>query len=380
MTADQDVEYGAHLPLVELGASRTLPALKAYTGAAAGLGYRYLCANDHLVFGRPWLDGPTALAALIEASADMTLVTTAGLPVVRGPVQLAKSLAALDILSGGRLVAGVGPGSSAGDYAAAGLAFEERWRRFDEAVQVLRVLLHGDAAGFEGAFYSTRGVVLEPRPVQRPGPPIWVASWGSPAGLRRVARLGDGWLASAYNTTPERFREGLDRLAEELRRAGKAPERFPSGVTIDPDDPGHAWVTYSGYNAATPTTPGHVFEVQENGAVPGSGIFTNLDVESGSAAFPTPFNNGDLPVADVVRDDATHTLYVATDFGVLRGANDGDSGWHTTEGMPRYEVMHLEIQPSNRVATCVGTSHCPRVLYAATHSQGIWRLKLGKKH
>jgi alkanesulfonate monooxygenase SsuD/methylene tetrahydromethanopterin reductase-like flavin-dependent oxidoreductase (luciferase family) len=230
VTADQDVEYGAHLPLVELGASRSLPALKAYTGAAAGLGYRYLCANDHLVFGRPWLDGPIALAALIEASADMTLVTTAGLPVVRGPVQLAKSLAALDILSGGRLVAGVGPGSSAGDYAAAGIGFQERWRRFDEALRVLRVLLHDGHTGFEGEFYATRGMVLEPRPVQRPGPPIWVASWGSPAGLRRVARLGDGWLASAYNTTPERFREGLDRLAEELRRAGRAPERFPSAI------------------------------------------------------------------------------------------------------------------------------------------------------
>jgi hypothetical protein len=159
-----------------------------------------------------------------------------------------------------------------------------------------------------------------------------------------------------------------------------SPERFPSGVTIDPEDPGHAWVTYSGYNAATPTTPGHVFEVSENGSAPGSGIFTNLDVESGSNAYPTPFNDGDLPVADIVRDDATHTLYVATDFGVLRGVTDGDSGWFTTEGMPRYEVMHLEIQPSNRVATCVGGGHCQRVLYAATHSQGIWRLKLGGHH
>ncbi|HET9555514.1 MAG TPA: LLM class flavin-dependent oxidoreductase, partial [Actinomycetota bacterium] len=81
-----------------------------------------------------------------------------------------------------------------------------------------------------GEFYSTRGVLLEPRPVQRPGPPIWVASWGSPAGLRRVARLGDGWLASAYNTTPDRFREGLDRLAQELRRLGRAPASFPSAI------------------------------------------------------------------------------------------------------------------------------------------------------
>jgi alkanesulfonate monooxygenase SsuD/methylene tetrahydromethanopterin reductase-like flavin-dependent oxidoreductase (luciferase family) len=111
----------------------------------------------------------------------------------------------------------VGPGSSADDHAAVGIGFRERWRRFDEAVQVLRALLHG-GAGFEGEFYSTRGMQLEPRPVQRPGPPIWVASWGSPAGLRRVARLGDGWLASAYNTTPDSFRDGLDRLGEELRR------------------------------------------------------------------------------------------------------------------------------------------------------------------
>ena len=221
MTADQAVEYGAHLPLIELGAPRSLPELRAYARAAASCGYRYLCANDHLVFARPWLDGPTALAALIEASEDMTLVTTASLPVLRGPVQLAKTLAAIDILSGGRLVAGVGPGSSPDDYAAAGLAFQERWRRFDEAAGVLRALLHGDPAG---------EVVLEPRPLQRPGPPLWIASWGSPAGLRRVARLGDGWLASAYNTTPDRFRDGLDRLGEELRRAGKAPGSFPSAI------------------------------------------------------------------------------------------------------------------------------------------------------
>jgi alkanesulfonate monooxygenase SsuD/methylene tetrahydromethanopterin reductase-like flavin-dependent oxidoreductase (luciferase family) len=224
------VEYGAHLPLIELGASRSLAALKAYARTAAALGFRYLCANDHLLFSRPWLDGPTALAALTGESDGMRLAMTASLPVLRGPVQLAKTLAAIDILSEGRLVVGVGPGSSAADYAAAGLSFGQRWRRFDEAVQVLRALLHGDASGFEGEFYATQGVVLEPRPVQRPGPPIWVASWGSPAGLRRVARLGDGWLASAYNTTPERFRHGLERLSDALRLAGRPGESFPTAI------------------------------------------------------------------------------------------------------------------------------------------------------
>jgi alkanesulfonate monooxygenase SsuD/methylene tetrahydromethanopterin reductase-like flavin-dependent oxidoreductase (luciferase family) len=230
MSAARELQYGAHLPLIDLGPARSLAGLAAYVRTAARLGYRYLCANDHLVFGRPWLDGPTALASLIEASRDMTLVTTAALPVLRGPVQLAKVLTAIDILSGGRLVAGVGPGSSAGDYAAAGIGFEERWPRFDEAVQALRALLHGDHSGFEGRFYSTRGVVLEPPPAQSPGPPIWVASWGSPAGLRRVARLGDGWLASAYNTTPGRYRQALDRLARELTDAGRAAGPFPAAI------------------------------------------------------------------------------------------------------------------------------------------------------
>jgi hypothetical protein len=154
------------------------------------------------------------------------------------------------------------------------------------------------------------------------------------------------------------------------------PTRFPSGIYVDPADSSHAWISYSGYNAVTPTRPGHVFDVHEGpAATRGSGTFTDLNVESGSSAYPTPFGDGDLPVSDIVRDDATHTLYASTDFGVLRGDDDGTGGWHVTAGMPRYEIMHLEMQPSSRVATCVG---CPRVLYAATHSQGIWKLDLGE--
>jgi alkanesulfonate monooxygenase SsuD/methylene tetrahydromethanopterin reductase-like flavin-dependent oxidoreductase (luciferase family) len=224
------VEYGVHLPLIDLGAGTSLRDLQACARAATALGYRYLCANDHLLFSRPWLDGPTALAAVIEDSGDLTLATTVSLPVVRGPVQLAKTLAAIDVLSEGRLVVGVGPGSSPHDHAAVGLAFDERWRRFDEALQVLRTLLEGDPEGFEGAFYSTRGVVLEPRPAQRPRPPLWIASWGSRHGLRRVARYGDGWLASAYNTTPDRFRAALDLLTDTLRSEGREPESLANGL------------------------------------------------------------------------------------------------------------------------------------------------------
>src|SRR5687768_4092524 len=93
----------------------TLEHLVAYTRTAARLGLTTLCANDHLVFAVPWLDGPTALAATIEHSPGMTLASTVALPVVRGPVALAKTWSAIDRLSGGRTFVAVGPGSSRAD-------------------------------------------------------------------------------------------------------------------------------------------------------------------------------------------------------------------------------------------------------------------------
>ena len=159
--------------------------------------------------------------------------------------------------------------------------------------------------------------------------------------------------------------------------SGNSPTRFPSAIYVDPADTGHAWVSYSGYNANTPSTPGHVFEVRENGSAPGSGTFKNLKVEAGTSTYPTPTNDGDLPVSDVVRDDSDNTLYVSTDFGVLRGDNDGKGGWHVTAGMPRYMVMHLAIQPSSREPTCVGGGpKCKSMLFAATHSRAIWQMDL----
>ena len=225
------MEFGAHLPLMDFGGHPySLDHLVAYTKTARELGFGTLCVNDHLVFSVAWLDGLVALAAVLEHSGDMTLATTVSLPVVRGPVQLAKTLSAIDRLSGGRLVAGVGPGSSPEDYAAVGIDFSQRWPRFDEAIGAMKALFKPDGAPFVGRFYTTEGVGLEPRPAREAGPPIWVGSWGSEPGLRRVARLADGWLASAYNTTPELFALAWESLRSKLADHGKAPESFPNAV------------------------------------------------------------------------------------------------------------------------------------------------------
>jgi alkanesulfonate monooxygenase SsuD/methylene tetrahydromethanopterin reductase-like flavin-dependent oxidoreductase (luciferase family) len=226
------MEFGAHLPLMTWGGEEpaSMASLSDYARLANQLGMAWITSNDHVVYERPWLDGPVALASVLPAVGAMTVATTVALPVVRGPGPLAKALAAIDRLSGGRLVVGVGPGSSERDYRAVGVPWEERWPRFEEAVQALRALLRPAGAPFEGAFYSTDGMELLPAPVQPGGLPIWLGSWGSDAGLRRVARLADGWLASGYNTTPEAFADALQRLREHLRQAGTDPGRFPNAI------------------------------------------------------------------------------------------------------------------------------------------------------
>jgi alkanesulfonate monooxygenase SsuD/methylene tetrahydromethanopterin reductase-like flavin-dependent oxidoreductase (luciferase family) len=225
------LDYGVHLPVIDFGFRKfSLDGLSVYVQAARDLGYKAIATNDHLIYSRPWLDAPTALAAILPHSGNMAVGTGALLVIVRGPVPMAKALAAIDILSGGRLFVGVGPGSSARDYEIVSMNYEERWKRFNEAIQVLRVLWSGDRAGFTGHFYSTAGIDLEPKPLQKPTPPIWIASWGSDAGLRRVARLGDGWMASAYNTSPAQFVAALSKLRNQLSIFGKDPASFPSAL------------------------------------------------------------------------------------------------------------------------------------------------------
>src|SRR5205085_12264478 len=139
-----------------------------------------------------------------------------------------------------------------------------------------------------------------------------------------------------------------------------------------PNNPDVAYISYSGYNAVTPGTPGHLFKVTitNTGGVPSGATFQNLGVEAGTATNPTPTGAGDLPVNDAVMNDATGDLYAATDFGVLKGTPSGGGfTWATTSGMPKFEVSHLDMTPGQRDAcrSCGST----RILFAGTHSQGV---------
>lgn len=134
--------------------------------------------------------------------------------------------------------------------------------------------------------------------------------------------------------------------------AANDPNRFVSGIFVDPANPNRAWVSYAGFSAATPLLPGHVFEVVYNPAT-NSATWTSLD---GSLA--------DMPLNDVVYDQVTGDLYVANDFGVLRRAAGGATWALAATGMPNAEVSGLTIVAG------------ARKLYAATHGLGAWSLVL----
>ena len=134
--------------------------------------------------------------------------------------------------------------------------------------------------------------------------------------------------------------------------AASDPNRFVSGIHIDPADPNHAWISYTGFTATTPATPGHVFEVTYN---PVAGTAVWLD---------RSYDLGDIPITDVARDDVTGDLYAASDFGVYRLVAGGSAWGPAAPGMPHVEVAGLTIVPS------------ARKLYAATHGQSAWLLNL----
>jgi hypothetical protein len=134
--------------------------------------------------------------------------------------------------------------------------------------------------------------------------------------------------------------------------AANDPPRFVSSIYVDPANPNHAWISYSGYNLNSPGQPGHVFEVTRTGAT--------------ATWVDRTYDLADLPVTDLVRDDLTGDLSAATDFAVWQLPSGATSWVMAGGGMPMVEVPGLTIVPSERI------------LYAATHGLGGWQLKLPK--
>ena len=172
----------------------------------------------------PALDGLHTLTAAAAVTTTIRLGISVIVLPARNPAQLARELATIDQLSGGRLTVGVGVGREDPVATALGLPGDRRVRRFQEGLQVMRALWSQDEVDFDGELYRFSGVTLEPKPVQRPGPPVWFGA-GAPAALRRAARLGDGWMG-AGSSSSSAFGEQVGVLGEALAEAGRDPATF----------------------------------------------------------------------------------------------------------------------------------------------------------
>ena len=175
-------------------------------------GYDSLWAGDHISYAIPILDPMLQLAQAAMVSRRLILGTSVLLLPLRHPTPVAKQVSTLDHLIEGRLILGVGVGGEfPNEYAACGVPVNERGARLAEGVAVLRKFFSGEPVSHEGKFYGPfTDVTMRPSPRQVGGPPIWFAG-RSDAALRRIGRIGDGWLS--YVVTPETYKAGLDKIA-----------------------------------------------------------------------------------------------------------------------------------------------------------------------
>jgi probable F420-dependent oxidoreductase len=222
---------------------------------AERLGFESVWMSDHLVFTddlsgsphpgeelppvpptTPVYDTFAWLAWLAGQTSRIRLGTNVYLLALRHPFTAARAVQTLDIVSGGRAEVGVGVGWLRSEWHAAGLDPRTRGRRLDEALAVCRRLWTEEVIEHHGEFYEFGPVRFEPKPIQRPGPPIHVGG-ESEAALRRAATVGDGWYGLAH--TPESATVLVARVNELRREAGREQERFEvslGGRNREPSD------------------------------------------------------------------------------------------------------------------------------------------------
>lgn len=191
-------------------------------------GYESLWAGDHISYAIPILDPLLQLAQAAVVSRRLTLGTSVLLLPLRHPTPVAKQVLTLDHLTEGRLVLGVGVGGEfPKEYTACDVPHNERGARLSEGVQVLRKFFSGEPVTHHGKFYGPfEDIPMRPPPRQPGGPPIWFAGRKEPA-LRRIGRLGDGYLA--YVITPVMYSAALDTIGAAADTAGRGAVPFGTG-------------------------------------------------------------------------------------------------------------------------------------------------------
>jgi probable F420-dependent oxidoreductase len=192
---------------------------QAIARATEELGYDSINIPEHVVMpdglagamGAHWPHALTAMTFVAGATSRIRVNSCVIVLPYHNPIVFAKAVATLDVMSGGRVTLTFGVGHAEHEFVALGVPFHQRGRVADEYVEAMLVLWADDAPSFHGDFVQFEGVQFEPKPVQKPHPPLWFGG-NSPAAMRRVARYGTGWMP--WLITPDELPARLEELSK----------------------------------------------------------------------------------------------------------------------------------------------------------------------
>ncbi len=211
----------------------TADAVAQLAAAAEAAGFDAVFVTDHPFPADGWLahgghhalDPLVALAFAAAATRTLRLHTNLFVLAYRNPFVSAKAIATLDVLSGGRVILGVGAGYLEGEFDALGAPFDERNDATDEAILAIRAAWSGESVTMKGRAFDARANTMLPRPVQRPGPPIWIGG-NSKRAIRRAVELADGWspMPSPARAASRLRTPGLETLDDLRVRLAYAAE------------------------------------------------------------------------------------------------------------------------------------------------------------
>lgn len=232
--SESQTKFGILLPTREVILSGRADPGSIYDLAdrAEALGFHSIWVGDSVI-AKPRLDPLTTLAAVGARTRRIRLGTAVYLAALRNPVLVAHMVATVDWLSGGRVDLGIGysrPNDPVQEheYKVLGHDPAKRIKMSEELVQIVRRLWRENDVSYAGNFSNFEHVTVEPKPVQLGGVPIWLASNNIEPGLKRVARMADGWLNNI--TDPHTYRECLEKIRAYAAEAGRDPQAIEPGL------------------------------------------------------------------------------------------------------------------------------------------------------
>ena len=224
MRTKSGIKLGIGIPQGFPDGNIDLELIQRFVSRAEALGYDDLWVSEQITGKLSILEPTTLLGYVAALSKTIRIGTSVIVSNLRQPVQLAKSLSSLDNLSSGRLTIGLGLGTNTNMYSAYGLNREHRVSRFMEGVAIMKALWTQSSVDLKGRYAQLEGVTMEPKPVQRPHPPLWFGA-RVPDAMRRAVANGDGWMGAGSATNEDYVKEQTE-LQRILREETRDPATF----------------------------------------------------------------------------------------------------------------------------------------------------------